>query len=202
MSTNAASSGTSTDQVSVATFTVDSLDRMSAAGVFDHLDDSTRVELVRGEICYMAPPPNPEHDTIVDLLNEWSFGVVDLDKVRVRVQNAIGMAAIDSLTVPDLTWVKRENYRHARPGSSQVLLLIEVSETSLARDRGDKAAMYAAAGIADYWIVNLRDQVVEVHRKPLGDAYSEKFTVGREGKVSPLVLPQASLAVNDLWEDS
>jgi Uma2 family endonuclease len=132
----------------------------------------------------------------------WSFDVAPRDRVRVRVQNSIGMPEIDSVTLPDVAWVQQGSYRQTRPSGVEVLLLVEVADSSLARDRGDKGALYAEAGIQDYWIVNLRDQVIEVHRQPRGDVFGEKFTVGKVGTVSPLALPEASLNVAELWQEA
>ena len=97
---------------------------------------------------------------------------------------------------------------HARDFSSahpsSVALIVEVSETSLAFDRGDKAGLYARAGIADYWIVNLIDGVVEIHREPRSApaAYGWHYgsvSLARPGEsITPLALPNARLRVIEL----
>ena len=185
--------------MSIATFTVESFEKMIHAGVFDHLDDTTRVELLNGEITYKTPPPIPEHDDIIDRLTRWSVLSTSPDRVRVRIQNAVDLEQSDSVPLPDVTWVEEADYSEARPDSSRVLLVIEVAHSSLTKDREEKARSYAKAGIQDYWIVNLRDRVVEVHRKPMGDAYGEKFTAVKGESVTPLLVPDATLEVASLW---
>jgi Uma2 family endonuclease len=85
------------------------------------------------------------------------------------------------------------------------MLVIEVADTSLAFDRSSKASIYARAGIADYWIVNLIDRLLEVYRDPapdaatsLGFAYRQRLTFGADDGVAPLAFPHATIAVADL----
>jgi len=94
------------------------------------------------------------------------------------------------------------DYRDAHP--SQPALLVEVSESTLAFDRRYKGSVYARAGVADYWIVNLVDEVLEVHRRPTPDPSAEfgwryldgeVFRTG--GRVSPLARPDVTIAVAD-----
>jgi Uma2 family endonuclease len=94
------------------------------------------------------------------------------------------------------------DYTEAHPTS--VALVVEVAQSRLAFDRGDKASLYARAGVVDYWIVNLVDRVVEVHRdpQPASARYGWRYTsirAARPGEtVTPLALPEASVPVVDL----
>ena len=96
-------------------------------------------------------------------------------------------------------WVKRRSYVRKHPEPSDVLLLIEVAESSLDADRGEKLELYAEALIAEYWIVNLVDQVIEVYRQPQGQSFQScrVFRVG--DTIAPLALPQALLPVEHLF---
>lgn len=174
-------------------FTVAEFDRMVEQGVFDDRHD-VRIELIRGEIREM-PAPNPDHEDTVDILNRWSVENTPSSRVTVRIQNSIGISELDSVPVPDVAWMRARNYRKRRPEPADVLLLIEVAESSLANDRGEKASLYAEAGVAEYWIVNLRDETIEIHRKPKGDRYREITTVGVGQSISPVAFPSLKLDV-------
>jgi Uma2 family endonuclease len=81
------------------------------------------------------------------------------------------------------------------------LLLVEVSDSTLKKDRGRKARLYARSGIRDYWIVNIKERTIEVHRDPLGSKYLS-VTVHKVGDaVHPLAFPQVSLAVARLFPE-
>jgi Uma2 family endonuclease len=187
--------------MSTAAFSVDSFDHLIAVGGLK-VEDDCRVELIRGTIAMMSPAADPEHDAIIDLLMEWSVAITPRDRVQVRIQNAIGLPELDSVLIPDVAWVKRGNYREIRPDGSQVLLAIEVARSSLARDRGEKGAIYAEGGVADFWIVNLREQMVEVYRQPHGDGYEDVAFLGKDDAVAPLALPEVQLSVADLWHNA
>jgi Uma2 family endonuclease len=173
-------------------FTVAEYDRMIEEGIFD--DRPERLELIHGEVREM-PVPDPDHEDSVDLLNDWSMERTRRDQVRVRIQNSVGIALLDSVPVPDIAWMRAKSYRKKRPRATDVLLLIKVSRTSLSFDRGEKAEMYAAAGIADYWIIQLRDQCIEVYRKPKGGKYREvkRYAIGQA--IHPLAFPSVTLKV-------
>lgn len=179
-------------------FTVDEYDRMIGQGVFD-TRPACRLELIHGEIRKMTPA-NPPHEEVIDLLDDWSHDHTDRAQVRVRTQNSIGIPELDCVPLPDIAWVRRKSYRGSRPKPADVLLLIEVSETSLGYDRGEKAALYAAAGITDYWIVNLKDWCIEVYRNPRDGEYREKRTYEIGDAVSPLAFPKIELPVAELFQ--
>lgn len=163
-------------------------------GVFTERHDQ-QFELICGEIREVTPP-NPPHEDAVDLLNYWSIDNAPRDEVRVRIQNSLGIAELDSVTEPDVAWMKARSYRKRRPRPSDVLLLIEVAESNLSYDRGEKLELYAASRIKDYWIVNLPDLCIEVHRKPHRGAYRETTTYQVGGSVSPLTFPAITLDVS------
>ena len=106
----------------------------------------------------------------------------------------------DSEPEPDLAVVvgRIENFDNRHPGPADLLLVLEVANTTLGYDRGPKAAAYAAAGIREYWILNLIDRRLEVHRDPSNGAYQVITLLGETQSVSPLVAPQATLRVADL----
>ena len=171
-------------------------DRMIECGVFSDRHDQ-KLELIYGEIREMTPP-GPLHENAVDGLAEWSIQNVDLTRVRVRVQNTIGIPELDSVPLPDIVWVTRKNYRQQRPTATDVLLVIEVSRSTLAQDRGEKLALYARSSIREYWIINLLHLVVEVYRDPVAGTYqySQQFSIGQT--VSPLAQPGICLPINEL----
>jgi len=179
----------------IARFSIAEYDRIVESGALDQ----RRLELIRGEIRELAPI-GPAHEHPVDVLSRWSIESVSDDQVRVRVQHSIGLAKLESVPQPDIAWVLPGSYARRRPQADTAFLLIEVAESSLSYDRGDKAAMYAEAGIADYWIVNLRDRAVEVHRDPQSDGYRNVAVYRGNDEVRPLAFPEVVLDPSTLWE--
>jgi Uma2 family endonuclease len=147
-------------------------------------------------------PVGSAHEDILDFLNVWSVENVPRDKVRVRLQNSIGLPSLESAPEPDLAWVVRRDYYHHRPTAEDVLLLIEVAETSLAYDTGEKAELYAAADIADYWVVDVAGRAIEVRRDPSGGRYRSLQTSTGQQSLHPLVLPEVALTPQALWPAS
>lgn len=179
-------------------FSLEEYDRMIQRGVFEE-PHHRRIELIYGELREMSPP-GPTHEEVIDLLNRWSMKHTDENNVRVRIQNSIGLPDWDSAPQPDVAWVKAKSYRDQRPSAEDVYLLIEVSETSLAYDRGEKAGLYARGGIGDYWIVNIPEFCVEVHRDPANETYQSIFRYDVTSAVSPLAFPEISLPIRDLFQ--
>ncbi|HZN33383.1 MAG TPA: Uma2 family endonuclease [Pirellulaceae bacterium] len=174
----------------------DEYTEMVADGAFKALRDR-RVELIRGELCEMNPP-GPDHSEAVTRLNEWSTEPSARKLVRIRIQEPIGIPELESAPQPDVAWVKVREYRDRHPLPPEVLLLIEVADSSLDSDCGEKAELYAAAGIQDYWVVSLRERLIHVYRKPRGGAYSQHCTAGFGEELRPLAFPQYSLSVAEL----
>jgi len=166
-------------------------DRMIEAGVFDQ-GKRQRIEFIRGEIRDMNPIGSV-HEVVVDRLTEWSFENLPKGKVWVRVQNSIGIPLLESAPEPDLAWVARRDYSRGRPTAADVLLVVEVAESSLAYDRGEKADLYAEAGIAEYWVVNIPDRSVEVRREPRAGRYASLQAVRGDAEVRPLAMPELVL---------
>jgi len=179
----------------IARFSLAEYDRIVGSGALDR----RRLELARGEILEMAPI-GPDHEHVVDLLAEWTTDTVPREAIRLRVQQSIALPDLSSAPQPDIAWVARRNYRAARPTAADCLLLIEVSGSSLAYDRCEKAALYADAGIADYWIVNLRDRQIEVHRGPQPAGYASVTIYRGEEEVRSLAFPEVGLRPSTLWD--
>ncbi len=142
-------------------FTREEYYRIAETGVFD----GERVELIEGEVVQMSPI-GPAHGEAVTLMAEvlWRlFG----EGYRVRVQMPLSLG--DSEPEPDVAVVagKPGDYRDAHPTSA--VLVVEVAQSSLDYDRVVKGGLYAQAGIAEYWLVNLEERCVEVYRDPSAD---------------------------------
>ncbi len=179
----------------IAKFTLRQYERMVESGVLD----DRRVELIRGEIREMSPI-GPEHEDVVDQLTDWSTQEPVKKAVRLRVQNSIGLPGLETAPQPDIVWVARGRYRSARPMARDVLLVIEVADSSLSEDRGEKLGLYAQAGIAEYWIANLIDHCVEVCRDPEGSRYRNVTIHRGSEEVRPLALPDVVLRPSWLFE--
>lgn len=172
-------------------WTRDEYYRLGDAGLFAE----RRVELIDGEIIDV-PPQRSSHFTAVMLTQkalERYFG----EGFAVRAQGPLDLGP-DSQPEPDVAVVAGgpRDYDARHPTSA--VLVVEVSDTSLRFDRGRKKTLYAEAGIGEYWILNLVDRVLEVHRAPEGGRYRDDFVVDASGSVPPLAMPGSAVAVADL----
>ncbi len=156
-----------------------------------------RVELVRGEIRQMNPI-GIDHAMAVNYLAEWSFRILPERQFWVGVQNPIHIPKLDSAPQPDLTWLERKEYAN-HPLPTEVLLLIEVADTTLDDDRGEKAELYAEAGIADYWVVDCRGASIAVMRQPVDRQYREVHLYRGDDAVRPLCFPSVALRPAELF---
>jgi Uma2 family endonuclease len=181
----------------IARLTLAEYDRMIQSGVFDH-GRRRRLEFIRGEIREMTPIGSP-HEEVVDRLPRWSFKNLPEERVRVRVQNSIGLPELESAPEPDIAWVAERNYWRGRPTAADVLLVVEVADSSLPYDRGEKADLYAQAGIVDYWVVSIPGRAIEVHRDPQDGRYRSLETYRGEDEIRPLAMPELALRPVMLW---
>ena len=173
-------------------------ERLAELGLFC---PGEKLELIDGLLLVREPHGSP-HATGITLALQALQPVFSTGWV-VRIQLPIALDE-DSEPEPDLVIVRghARDYSDAHPSS--VALVVEVADSSLAFDRGDKASLYASAGVADYWIVNLIDRIVEVYRdpRPASGAYGWHYGSVRFARpgdtVTPLALPQASFRVVDL----
>jgi Uma2 family endonuclease len=156
-----------------------------------------RVELLDGEIITM-PPQNPPHAGTTSHLTSLLFRLLS-SSVTIRAQLPIVLNDY-SEPEPDVAICRLDldNYRHEHPKASDILLLIEVAQSSLAYDRRRKTAAYATSGIPEYWIINLVDNRIEIFSDPdlVAQRYRQERLVFRG---DTLTLPGgASLAVGDI----
>lgn len=156
-----------------------------------------RVQLLAGEIIRMSPI-GPNHSGVVSSLNE--FFVKGLGKrAACRVQSPIAIGD-RSEPEPDIALVHRraDHYRNAHPTPADVLLLIEVADTSLELDLGDKLRMYARAGILEYWVIDLSGSVMIVHRDHVGGAYTSVRECDRAASVAPAALADVVVELSEV----
>ncbi len=182
----------------IARLSLDQYDRMIRCGLFDG-KNRRRIELIRGELREMNPI-GPGHEEVVERLTEWSYENVDRSRVRIRVQDSLAMPELESVPEPDIVWVVKRNYSGDRPTPADVILVIEVAESSLKTDTGEKADLYAAAGIADYWVINLPEQSIEVRRDPAHGHYRTLRTYTADEELRPLSVPEIALRPAMLWQ--
>ena len=170
----------------------DVYDRAVAAGVFGPED---RIELIEGELVVMTPHGS-RHATAIRLVNRALTRVFGEDCI-VQCQLPLAIAD-DSEPEPDLAVVEGEiaDFRDAHP--SAALLVVEVADDSLRRDRTVKRRLYARCGIPEYWIVSLPDAALEVYRDPADDDYRDVAVLRAGETVAPLARPAARIPVSDL----
>jgi Uncharacterized protein conserved in cyanobacteria len=113
--------------------------------------------------------------------------------------NHWGFPADRACRSPDIAWVRPRDYAASRPQAGDALLVIEVAETSLRYDLGEKAAVYAAGGVPEYWVVDPAAEVVRRLRTPGMAAYAERRVFVRGESLAPLAWPEATLTVDSLY---
>jgi Uma2 family endonuclease len=172
-------------------FTVDEYHRMVDAGI---LNENDRVELIRGEIVRMAPIGS-RHAGCVAALTQWLVTSL-AGRAVIWPQNPVTLPPY-SEPQPDIMLLvpRADFYRGGHPRSDDVLLLIEVADTTIRYDRRVKLPLYAEEGIREVWIVDLADDAVHVHRRPAGGGYQQVERLGGDASVAPEAFPDVVLSV-------
>lgn len=175
-------------------FTVVEFLRMTEAGF---LTEDDRLELLWGDVVEMSPI-NVSHVLCVNRLN-MLLTMKLAERAIVSVQNPIQLDEY-SLPQPDIAlWKSTPNeYRDRLAEPVEVLLVVEVADSSIRHDRKAKAILYGAAGIADYWIVNLQARQIEVYREPRPDGYRTVTYYARGEMLSLLSFPDVELNVTGI----
>lgn len=174
--------------------TADEYERMGEAGIFG---ENARLELLEGEIYQVSPIGSP-HAACVDFLSSFLNRLFS-GKFIVRVQNPI---RLDSFSEPQpdialLRW-RDDFYRHAHPTPADVLLVIEVADSTVESDRSYKMPLYAKAGIPEAWLVNLVEECVELYAEPDGEAYQTIRRFPRGEEVAAHSIENLNISVSDI----
>lgn len=170
-------------------------DAMVDRGVFDCIAGK-KAELIRGELRFMNLA-GPIHDDYIDYLTRWSHSSATQKTANIRVQS--GFVCDDNRPEPDILWLQPRRYGRTRPTAQDVLLLIEVSDSSLSSDLQEKADIYAEAGVQEYWVVDIPLSRIHVLSKSDGKSYRKiEITVAPQS-LAPACLPSAKLDLTDLF---
>jgi Uma2 family endonuclease len=175
-------------------FTVDEYYRMTEAGI---LGVGERVELIDGEIVQMAAIGS-RHAGCVKRLNRLFVRGVE-DRAIVQVQDPVRLSDL-SEPQPDLAVLRprTDDYTNAHPGPDDVLLVVEVADATVEVDRGTKAPLYAAAGIGEYWLVDLPQDEIQVFRTSTPNGYHDVRSYRRGDVLRPSALPGLEVPVADI----
>lgn len=178
----------------VLRLTIDDYERMIANGAFVGID--RRIELIHGEMREMSPA-GPFHFDYIDYLSRWSFTNVSAKDASIQIQSALLIG--DSMPEPDLMWLRPKRYGGDRPRGSDALLVIEVADSSLSYDLGEKANLYASASILDYWVVDVAAKQIHCHRGPTSDEYQDVQVFAADQTLRPLLKPEVELSLDELF---
>jgi Uma2 family endonuclease len=167
---------------------------MGEAGI---LAAGDRVELIEGELIDMAPIGS-QHSGAVTGLNRAAIRAAG-DRAVVTVQAPLRLSET-SEPQPDLLLLKprADLYRSEHPTAAEVLLLVEVADSSLRYDRGVKLPLYAWHGVPEVWIVNIGEGVVDVYRDPQDEAYRTTAHAARGEVLEPAALPGLRILVTEV----
>lgn len=177
-------------------FTVGEYARMGDTGIFSEDD---RVELIDGDVHEMTPI-GPTHAGIVDDLTELLVTRL-VGKAKIRVQNPIRLGLHDE-PQPDLVvaQLRAGHYTDRHPEGREVLLVIEVADSSLRYDREAKLPLYAGAGIPESWLVDVAARTVTVYTEPTADGYSAAQALRRGQEVVSTSVAELRLRVDKIFE--
>lgn len=174
-------------------FTREEYEQLVEQGYFQTGD---RVELIDG-ILYEMPLQSSSHATAVYGTGE-ALRSVFSEGYHVRSQFPLALG-LDSEPEPDVAVVPGHFKDYIRAHPTTALLVVEVADSSLVKDRKPKASLYARAGIPEYWILNLVDWCLEVYRAPKNGVYTSRIVLQEGDSISPLSRPEASVSVADLF---
>jgi Uma2 family endonuclease len=183
-----------TPELELRPFTTAEYHRLIEAGI---LTEDDRVELIDGGIVKIAPI-GPGHAACVDRLAEFFTDKV-IKVAIVRVQNPIELNEY-SEPQPDIALVKRRTdfYAQSHPTPEDVLVAIEVADTTVESDRAVKIQSYASAGIPEAWLIDLYNDRIEIHSNPASGVYQEVRIVLRGHRVVSAAFPQLEMKADDI----
>jgi len=184
------------EDVAQRRFTVAEYHRMAETGI---LRPDERVELVRGVVRRMSPKKRAHviaTALICDRLSEALKGRACLYQDAPLVAEEI-----DSEPEPDVMVYSNPDPRAYGTSRTKALLAIEVAESSLEYDRGEKSTLYAEAGVPEYWVLNLVDRELEVFRDPVEGGYSRHFRAAGSDRVAPSAWPDIEIEVSTLFPE-
>jgi len=175
-------------------FTVEEYYQMYEAGLFAN---GERVELIRGEIIKMSPIGRRHAACVIrssDVLTR-KLG----NRILLSVQNPL-ILDNTSMPEPDIVLLKRKAdfYESGLPQSADVILLIEVADSTIDSDRTLKIPVYAEDGIAEVWLIDINNACIEVYRQPTSEGYQEFCKYYRGQNLSILAFPDVSIAVDEI----
>ena len=156
-----------------------------------------RVELLDGVIVAISPPAAAHELALNQLSRRLFVGLAPNLSTRMQLPLEIGAC---TTTEPDIAVVEgfAETYATANPTSA--LLVVEVADSTVSQDRLTKGPLYAAAGIPEYWIVNVEESVIEVYTEPVNGRYQRLMKHGSGETVSPGAFPDVRVSVDELFK--
>jgi Uma2 family endonuclease len=175
-------------------WTVEAFTKASDAGVFGY---SERLELVQGRIIKLMGQ-GPRHATLASEIAEM---LRDAAKKQFAIREEKPFRIdFDGEPIPDVMVLsgRQADYDDHQPVPEDVRLLVEVSVTTVEYDLGEKALLYAQAGVTDYWAVLVNESAIVVHREPSLQGYQEVTRLMGTDTLSPLALPSAAWTINEL----
>ena len=175
-------------------WTVDTFYRAVDAGVFD---EPKRLELVSGDL-WEKELMNPPHAVVTDRVARL-FRRLFEPQFIVREEKPLHLAD-DTEPLPDVlvTAGVPEDYERRHPSQADAQLVVEVADATLERDMGEKARLYAGAGIADYWVCDLNGGIVHVFREPTPSGYASHTRHGAGESIAPLCASNVAVRTGDL----
>ncbi len=173
---------------------LDEWKRLGEANIFP---PGSRVELINGEIIDMAPIGS-NHSGKINRLTQLLVRLVSNQAV-VSIQNPVQLGDL-SEPEPDLMLLKPNDdfYSSQHPQANDVLLLIEVADSSLKFDQNQKLRLYAMHNISEYWLLNIKDCCIEVYRQPHDGLYAEKNTLRSGDKITLSQLKNITINISDI----
>jgi len=177
-------------------FTREEYYRMNESGVFGA---DERLELIEGSIVRHMAPIGPSHNNTVDVVGDILRSVFGA-RARVRTQGSVSLGP-DTEPQPDIVvYTPSDDHWRRNPTANEILLIVEVSDTSLVYDRDTKAVLYAQAGVPEYWIINIGQPKPEllVFREPGATGYASRMIRRAGDSISALLASATEIAVADV----
>jgi Uma2 family endonuclease len=176
-------------------FTLEEYHRMGEVGIFG---EKERVELIEGEIVEMSPIGSPHAGTVDRIAHVFSQRLGG--RAIVRVQGPVLFADLVSEPLPDVTLLipRRDFYASGHPGPPDILLIVEVMDTTVAYDRGVKLRLYARAGVAEIWLANANARRIEDYRQPGPEGYGESRIFQEDDRLPIQAFPDVAFTTREL----